>query len=160
MFLGNYQVKMDAKGRISIPAKYREVLSTEYGPELILTTLDHCIEAYPKQEWLLLTQQLQRLPSLKRDVRMLMRALFSTAHECTLDSQGRILIPAPLREYADLRGDVVILGVNTKIEIWSKERWDAYNSSGREQLVEIADKLAELTMERGQNLASDRFLQT
>ncbi len=152
MFLGAYQVRMDTKGRISIPAKHREVLHADYGTDLILTSFDHCIEVYPRPEWLILTQQLQQLPSLKRDVRMLMRTLFASAHECPLDNQGRILIPPPLRERAGLNGEVVVLGVNNKLEIWNKERWETYYISAQDQIEQIADMLAELNIERGQTV--------
>jgi MraZ protein len=153
MFLGAYQVRIDAKGRINIPAKHREILHTTYGSDLVLTSFDHCIDVYPRSEWTLLTQQLQKLPSLKRDVRMFMRTLFAATHECPLDNQGRILIPPPLRERAGLRSEVMVLGVNNRLEIWDKERWEGYYRSGQEQIEEIADRLAELNFERGQLIA-------
>ncbi len=156
MFLGTFQLKLDDKGRLNIPIRYREILQEKYpsdGPEpgsaeLILSFVGRCITAYPKAEWMLLAHALTAavaLPSLHRDFRDLERVLFSNAAECSVDNQGRILIPPLLRAKANLNGEVIAVGVNNYFEIWNRQHWDDYyiTIEGREE--EIAQKFAELS---------------
>lgn len=160
MFLGSFQLKLDEKGRLSIPHRYREILHEKYHPEaeqgdaqLILSPFGQCLIAYPRAEWQWLAQALTSsiaLPSMHRDVRDLQRALFGSAAEGIVDAQGRVLIPPLLRTKAQLDGEVVIVGVNTYFEIWNRGRWEEYSFSleGREE--EIAQKFAELSDARVQ----------
>lgn len=160
MFLGTFQLKLDEKGRLSIPHRYREILHEKYQPEteqsdaqLILSPFGQCLIAYPRAEWQWLAQTLTAttaLPSMHRDVRDLQRVLFGSAAECSVDAQGRVLIPPPLRTKARLDGEIVVVGVNSYFEIWNRGDWEEYsrNLEGREE--EIAEKFAELSDARVQ----------
>lgn len=124
-----------------MPAKFREGL----GEKFVLTKgLDHCLFAYPNEEWGILEKKLRSLPLTSKDARAFIRFFFAGACECELDKQGRILIPANLREYAGLEKDVVIIGVSTRVEIWSKDRWDEYNSASNLDHEAIVERMAEL----------------
>jgi len=154
MFLGTFQLKLDDKGRLSIPARFRDILQEKYpsggdqdGSELILSWFDRCILAYPKTEWLLQAQELTTataLPNMHRDVRDLKRFIFGNAAECPVDAQGRVLVPPLLRAKAELNGEVIVVGVNDHFEIWNRERWERYAIDLEERGEEIAQKLAEL----------------
>ena len=145
MFIGKYSLTMDPKGRVSVPAKFREVLSTRYHPSLILTTMDRCLVAYPVEEWVNISERIRQLPQMQRDLKAFMRHFYSSANECNLDRQGRILIPAEHRAYAGLDGgEVVMVGIMDKIEIWSGERWEAMQAATLERIDEIADILSEI----------------
>lgn len=141
MFIGEYQHTIDDKGRLIIPSKFREDL----GDEFIMTKgLDNCLFVYPKKEWLILEGKLRALPLTNRDARAFVRFFFAGASECTLDKQGRVLIPANLREHAKLSKDGIIIGVSTRIEIWSKDEWDSYNEDDSLSYDNIAEKMVEL----------------
>ncbi len=141
MFIGEYQHSIDNKGRIIIPSKFREDL----GEEFVMTKgLDNCLFVYPKEEWTILENKLKTLPLTNRDARAFIRFFFSGATECIPDKQGRVLIPANLREHSKLDKDVVVIGVSTRMEIWSKEEWEAYNSDDNLSYDIIAEKMAEL----------------
>ena len=124
MFMGAYRHTIDAKGRLIIPVKFRE----ELGPEFVLTKgLDGCLSAYPNSEWKILENKLRALPLNDKDSRAFVRFFVSSATQCELDKQGRILIPAILREFAGLSKDVVLSGSLERLEIWSKEKWAENN---------------------------------
>ncbi|MDK2887692.1 MraZ protein [Desulfofundulus australicus DSM 11792] len=138
MFLGEYRHTIDAKGRLIIPARFREGL----GEKFVLTKgLDGCLFAYPPQEWAEMENKMRSLPLTRADARAFVRFFFAGACECEIDKQGRILIPGNLREYAGIEKDVVIIGVSVRVEIWSAERWEAYNSQAAGQVEEIAEKI-------------------
>jgi len=123
MFMGEYIHTIDAKGRIIIPSKFRE----ELGDEFVITLgLDGCLFAYPYSEWQIFVEKLKTLPGTK-EARQLQRYFMAGAAACQADKQGRILIPAKLREHAALEKDIVFVGVLNKIEIWNKERWEKNN---------------------------------
>jgi len=141
MFIGEYSHSVDTKGRVSVPAKFRE----ELGERFILTKgLDNCLFIYSMVEWNILENKLKQLPLTNRDARAFVRFFFSGATECELDTQGRIRIPTNLRDHAILEKDAVIIGVGTRIEIWSYEEWQKYNSDENLSYDEIASKMAEL----------------
>lgn len=141
MFIGEYQHTLDSKGRIIIPSKFREGL----GYEFVMTKgLDDCLFVYPKDEWKILEDKLKALPLTNRDARAFIRFFFSGATECILDKQGRVVIPANLREHSKLEKDSVIIGVSTRIEIWSKDRWENYIDDDNLSYDIIAEKMAEL----------------
>ncbi len=123
MFMGEFNHSIDAKGRIIIPSKFREDLGDEF---VITLGLDGCLFAYPNKEWETFVNKLTTLPGTK-EFRQLQRYFMSCASACEADKQGRILIPARLRENAALDKDIVFVGVLNKIEIWSKERWESNN---------------------------------
>lgn len=121
MFRGEYNHTIDDKGRLIIPSRFRY----ELGESFVLTRgLDGCICIYPQNEWDLLEAKLRELPLTNRNSRLVTRFLVGGAVSCELDKQGRILIPAPLREHAGLTKDVVLVGTLERIEIWDKTRWN------------------------------------
>ncbi|NLC69644.1 MAG: division/cell wall cluster transcriptional repressor MraZ [Clostridiaceae bacterium] len=141
MFYGEYQHSIDQKGRIIIPAKFREGL----GDKFILTKgLEECLFAYSKEEWKNLEAKLKVLPFTDKDVRRFTRFFFSGATECEMDKQGRILVPQNLRAYAGLEKDVYVIGVQSRVEIWDKARWDQYISPEETSPDKIAEKMAML----------------
>jgi MraZ protein len=141
MFIGEYQHSLDNKGRVIIPSKFRDSL----GEKFIMTKgLDDCLFVYPNEEWKVLESKLKSLPLTSRDARAFVRFFFSGATECELDKQGRVLIPANLREYCKLSKEAIIIGVSTRIEIWSKDEWDLYNEDESLNYENIAEKMAQL----------------
>lgn len=141
MFIGEYQHTLDNKGRIIIPSKLRDDLGENF---IITKGLDNCLFVYPESEWKILEEKLKKLPMTNRDARAFVRFFFSGATECTLDKQGRVLLPANLRKHSKLIKDAVIIGVSTRLEIWSKEEWDNYNDDDSLSYDNIAEKMAEL----------------
>jgi MraZ protein len=143
MFMGEYQHTIDPKGRLIVPAKLREGL----GEKFVATKgLDNCLFVYPMDEWKLMEQKLKSLPFTRADARSFVRFFFSGATECEVDKQGRILIPANLREYAKLDKDVVLLGVSSRVEIWSKDLWGTYSHQAEETYTEVAEKIVDLDL--------------
>ncbi|CAA7602897.1 division/cell wall cluster transcriptional repressor MraZ [Acididesulfobacillus acetoxydans] len=141
MFMGEYLHTVDGKGRLIMPAKFREAL----GEQFIATKgLDHCLFVYPQEEWKILEEKLRALPFTQPDVRAFVRFFFSGASECEVDKQGRILLPANLRSYAQITKDVVLVGVSTRVEIWSQELWAEYSSRAEEAYAQAAESLVEL----------------
>lgn len=123
MLMGTYQHNIDPKGRVIMPAKFREELGSVF---YITRGLDNCLSVLSKSDWDNLGEKLRILPSSQtKDIQ---RFLFSGAAELEPDKQGRVLIPQPLRDYAGLTKDVVIIGTGVKAEIWDLERWNEYNS--------------------------------
>jgi MraZ protein len=123
MFRGRFEHSVDSKGRVSIPAKFRELLAEKYDDRLILTNFDRCLVAYPYEEWRVLEERVSSLSMVKKEVKAFQRFFISGATECPIDKLGRILIPPTLRDYAQLGRNVVFAGMLRKFEIWSKERW-------------------------------------
>lgn len=141
MFIGEYQHTLDDKGRIIIPSKFRE----ELGEVFVMTKgLDNCLFVYPKSEWIILEDKLKTLPLTNRDARAFVRFFFSGASECVLDKQGRVLVPPNLREHSKLDKEAVVIGVSTRMEIWSKNEWDAYNDDDNLSYDSIAENMAAL----------------
>ena len=142
MFMGEYNHTIDDKGRLIIPAKLRELL----GEKFILTRgLDNCLFIYPKNEWENVINKYRSLPNTK-DARNFMRFFLSGATEIEVDKQGRINISNPLIDYANLKKDCVIIGVNERLEIWDKESWDNFILENEDNISEIADKLFEVNI--------------
>lgn len=140
MFMGEYQHKIDAKGRITVPANFRD----ELGETMIVTRwLDGCLAIYTEEQWKQVYENLKKLPSTKREARMYTHMIMSKAAECDLDAQGRIRIPTHLSEEANLIKDCVVVGVSDHVEIWDKERWDAYYAQASENFEDIAESLTE-----------------
>jgi MraZ protein len=140
MFLGEYQHTIDEKGRITIPAKFREALGTNF---IITRGLDNCLFVYPREEWNQLEQRLKSLPSMAANARAFARLLFSGACECEWDKQGRVNVPSHLREYARLEKDCTVIGVSTRVEIWDKASWEEYSRKSQDSFNEIAEKLVD-----------------
>jgi MraZ protein len=144
MFMGEYQHSIDEKGRIIIPAKFRDALGSSF---VITRGLDSCLFVYPAAEWAVLEQKLKSLSLMKSDARAFTRFFFSGATECELDKQGRVNIPNNLCEHAKLNKDCVVLGVSNRVEIWSKENWESYFQQSEASFNEIAEKLVDFNFD-------------
>lgn len=137
MFIGEYHHSIDEKGRLTIPSKLREDL----GEQFILTRgLDGCLFIYPNNEWNNVINKYKELPNIK-EARNFMRFFLSGAVNCELDKQGRINIPSPLIKYSNLLKDCIIIGVNDRLEIWSKENWESFVSENEQSFSDMADHL-------------------
>lgn len=142
--MGEYQHTIDDKNRLIIPARFREGL----GEKFVMTKgLDNCLFIYPRDEWEKLEQKLKALPFTKADARAFVRFFFSGATECDLDKQGRVLVPQVLREHAKLVKDVVVIGVSTRVEVWSKEVWEKYSEEAQKDYEALAENLTDLNFE-------------
>jgi MraZ protein len=137
---GLSKLALDSKGRVAIPARYREYLRDLCGGRIVVTIdPDRCLLIYPLSDWLEVEKSLVALPSTDQRSRVLKRALIGHAEECELDGQGRILLSAPLREWAGLDKRVVLTGQGNKFELWDESCWD----SQREDWVEVARQFGE-----------------
>ncbi len=141
MFMGEYNHTIDPKGRVIIPSKFREVLGDEF---VVTKGLDGCLFVYDNNEWTAFEEKLKALPITNKDARKFVRFFLAGAASVEVDKQGRILIPAVLREFSELQKDVVLIGVGGRVEIWSKERWEG--ASTYEDMDEIAEHMAELNL--------------
>ena len=130
MFIGEYNHTLDAKGRLIVPSKLRESL----GERFFLTKgLDGCLSVYPTEEWEDFTGKLHNLPVTNKG-----------ACECEIDKQGRILIPANLREFAKLEKEAVLVGVSNRIEIWSRDKWEEINDVDVDDMDDIAQHMEDI----------------
>jgi MraZ protein len=140
MFLGEFDHTVDDKGRLTIPARFRPDLAQG----LIVTRwLDGCLALYPSAEWGALVAKVDTLPITNRGARDFRRFVFGSATESAPDRQGRVLIPAYLREYASIGGEVTVVGMNTYIEVWNPETWQAVRQNVEDDEVN-AERWAEL----------------
>jgi MraZ protein len=124
-FRGINNISVDAKGRMAMPARYRERLLESCGGRLVVTVdRDHCLLVYPLPEWEIIEEKLNALPSLNKQSRLLQRLLIGHATELDMDGQGRILLPAMLRDFAGLKKKAVLIGQGKKFEIWDEKTWN------------------------------------
>ena len=138
MFYGEFDYKIDEKGRLPIPPKFRAALKDG----VVLTPgAENCITAYTLTEWRKLSTTLTTSPLSRSKMRKLSRALFATAFSTRIDGQGRIAIPVPLREHAQIADDVIVAGSNTYLEIWNKALWEQEKASSQEQAWQIIESL-------------------
>ncbi|WP_322905077.1 division/cell wall cluster transcriptional repressor MraZ [Paenibacillus campi] len=144
MFMGEFQHNIDDKGRIIIPAKFRDSLGQSF---VITRGLDHCLFVYPMEEWSRLEQKLKSLPLMKADVRAFTRFFFSGATEGEWDKQGRVNIPLHLRQYASLDKECIVIGVSSRVEIWSRSDWEQYYNESEQSFNEIAEKLVDFDLD-------------
>jgi MraZ protein len=144
VFRGRYTHTIDPKGRLSIPARYREELATRGTDTLVLTEGDHCVFAYPLDEWERWEERLRQQPQQSPEMRAYLRVAVASAKDCPVDKAGRTLVPPELREFAGLHKDVVIVGALTKFEIWNRERWNDQYQRARVSFDDNARKLSEL----------------
>jgi MraZ protein len=138
MFYGNFDYKLDDKGRLPIPPKFRDILKD--GLVLVPGT-EKCITCYTPAEWKKFSSTITNNPLTRAKMRKLSRALFSNAFITKIDNQGRIAIPAPLRDHAEITDDVIVAGLNTTFEIWNKALWDIENTDSLEQAYQIIESL-------------------
>lgn len=138
MFYGEFDYKIDDKGRLPIPPKFRNAFKNG----LVITPgLEKCLTVYTAVEWKKLTSTLNNSPLSRSKMRKLSRALFATAFSTSIDNQGRIAIPAPLRDHAQITDDVVVAGSNTYLEIWNKALWEKEKADSQEQAWQIIESL-------------------
>lgn len=125
MFRGITNLNIDTKGRLAMPSRYRDAITTGASGQIVVTAdhTDRCLLVYPMNEWIKVEQQLMKLNNMNRRARNVQRMILGHAHECDLDSQGRILVSAPLREYAGLDKKTVLVGQMNKFELWDAEAW-------------------------------------
>ena len=141
MLIGEYEHSLDTKGRLIMPAKLRE----DMGEKFIVTKgLDGCLFGFSQNEWSNFEEKLKTLPLTNKNARDFVRFFLSGATECEVDKQGRFLIASNLREYANMEKDVVIIGVGTRLEIWNRDKWKAYNSDENISADEIAENMTML----------------
>lgn len=144
MFMGEYHHNIDEKGRIVIPGKFRDIAKHN----LVITRgLEKCLYLYTEEEWNKLVNKLNTLPFTKKDARTFMRSFFAGATSSEFDRTGRINITSPLVSYAGLTKECVIIGVNDRIEIWDKEKYDEFMNENSSKLEEIAEHLFEVSNE-------------
>ncbi len=136
MFMGEYNHTVDAKGRLIVPSKFREQLGEEF---VVTKGLDGCLFAYENSEWKALEEKLHTLPLTNANARKFSRFFLAGATVCEVDKQGRILLPSVLRDFAKIDKDAVLVGVGSRIEIWSRENWLASNTY--DDMEEIAENM-------------------
>jgi MraZ protein len=144
MFRGRFEHTIDPKGRVSIPAKFRELLSEKYDDRIIITNFDRCLVAYPYEEWRSVEDRISSLSMVKKEVKAFQRFFISGATECPIDKLGRVLIPPTLRDYALLEKDVVFAGMGKMFELWSRERWTEEIKRAEENFEGMRESLASL----------------
>ncbi|MBI3997205.1 MAG: division/cell wall cluster transcriptional repressor MraZ [Candidatus Omnitrophica bacterium] len=142
MFYGEYEHSIDPKGRLIIPAKFRQALKTHDIKALFLTRgLDGCLFVFSESEWRLAENRFKQIPFTKAEGRKFNRLFFSGATELAVDGLGRLLIPKTLKDFAQIKQDVVIVGVSTRMEIWAKEKWQQFYESSRQSFEEVAERV-------------------
>ncbi|MDE6816047.1 MAG: division/cell wall cluster transcriptional repressor MraZ [Lachnospiraceae bacterium] len=139
MFMGEYNHTIDAKGRLIIPSKFREALGDEF---VVTKGMDGCLFVFDNSEWQNFAEKLRELPMMDKEVRQFTRFFLAGAASVEVDKQGRILLPSVLREFADITKDAVLVGVGSRIEIWSKNRWEG--TVTYQDMDDIARHMAEL----------------
>jgi len=141
MLLGEYSHNLDSKGRLAVPAKFRQKMQTG---AIITRGLDRCLFVFAEKEWETLAQKLIALPLAQANSRAFTRLMLAGAVDVSFDAQGRILVPDYLREYARLKKSVVVAGLYNRVEIWDSTTWSEYKSKTESASDEIAEKLGEL----------------
>ena len=141
MLLGEFKHNLDLKGRMAVPAKFREELKAG---AIITRGLDNCLFIFTNKEWEVLAQKLVALPLAQANSRAFARLMLSGAMDVEIDSQGRILVPDYLRQYANLKKQVVVTGLYNRIEVWDADNWEKYKAKTESSSDEIAEKLGEL----------------
>ena len=138
MFLGEFEYKIDEKGRVPTPPRFRGELKDG----VVLTPgVENCITVYPRAEWKKIAAELTTGSITSSKLRKLNRAIFATAFSLSLDGQGRVTLPIPLRQYAEIEDDVIIAGANTYLEFWNKDQWESEKAASQEQAWQIIESL-------------------
>lgn len=145
MFYGEYEHKLDKKGRIIIPAKFREISRENYIEKFYITRgMDVCLFMFSEEEWKTQEAKFKNMPFTKKDARRFNRLFFSGVYEAIPDKQGRILLPSYLKNYAEIKKEIVLIGVSNRIEIWSKEKWIEFYEASKQSFEDIAEKLMDI----------------
>lgn len=141
MFIGEYNHSLDEKGRMNMPAKFRRDLS---GGAVITRGLDHCLFVYPKAEWETMAAKLAALPITQKNSRAFARLMLAGAWDVELDSQGRVMLPEYLRQYAGIEKHVVVAGLYNRIELWDEDAWQEYKHATEQESDAIAESMGAL----------------
>lgn len=141
MFIGEYTHTIDDKGRLAIPSKFRLQLSQG---AVVTRGLDNCLFLYPKNEWEKMAEKLASLPLTQANARAFSRLMLAGAMDVDIDKQGRVVLPAYLRQYASVDGSTVVAGLYNRVEIWNEEAWRTYQAAAEKDSNEIAENLANL----------------
>ena len=141
MLLGEYRHNLDTKGRMAIPAKFRDKLTAG---AIITRGIDNCLFVFANAEWETLAQKLIALPLAQANSRAFVRLMLAGASDVEIDNQGRILIPDYLRKYAGLKKEVVVAGLYNRVEIWDREAWTTYKMKTENASEQIAEHLGDL----------------
>lgn len=144
-FSGKYYYTVDPKGRIIIPAPFREIITSNYSAKLFITNapFDKCLHIYPMEEWNKLQEQVRTKPRSDQAIRFFLRRVIASAIETEMDRQGRVLIPVSLREDASINSNIVMAGQIDRIELWDRSEWDTWFDPAKVDRKAIEDKLAE-----------------
>ncbi len=143
MFIGEYNHSLDTKGRVTVPVKFREELGDVF---YITKGLDNCLSVYSAEEWEKFQINLNSNRQAKKDFRRIQRFFMSSAYECTLDKQGRILISQTLRDYAGIDKEVAVIGVTNRVEIWDRERWCGYINDEELDISDLTESIEDLNI--------------
>jgi MraZ protein len=141
MFIGEYTISMDAKGRIAVPAKFRISLGTT---AVITKGVDNCLFVYTKEEWEKIAMKYSSLPISKSDTRAFTRLMLGGAYDCEVDKQGRVIVPEDLRRFATLTKKVVAVGLYSRLEIWDEQTWVDYKKATEKDTAKITEELGDL----------------
>ncbi len=145
MFYGEFEHSIDRKGRLILPAKFREVAKNQFVEKFFITRgLDKCLFMFAEEEWRSQENKFKTMSFTKQQSRTFNRLLFSGAVEISSDKQGRILVPQYLKDFAAIKKDVMIIGVSNRIEIWAKDSWRDFYANSRQSFEEIAEKLMDV----------------
>ena len=145
MFYGEFEHSIDRKGRLILPAKFRETAKNQFVEKFFITRgLDKCLFMFSEEEWRSQENKFKTMSFTKQQSRIFNRLLFSGAVEIGPDKQGRILLPQYLKDFAGIKRDVVIVGVSNRIEIWSKDKWLEFAENSRQSFEEISEKLLDV----------------
>ncbi len=145
MFYGEFEHSIDRKGRLILPAKFREVAKNQFVEKFFVTRgLDKCLFMFSEEEWRSQENKFKTMSFTKQQSRTFNRLLFSGAVDVNFDKQGRILLPQYLKDFADIKKDVMIVGVSNRIEIWAKNLWFDFYANSRQSFEEIAEKLMDV----------------
>jgi len=144
VFYGEYLHSIDRKGRLILPAKFREVAKSNFIERFFVTRgLDKCLFMFAEEEWRTQEAKFKAISFTKQQARIFNRLYFSGAVEIIADRQGRILLPQYIKDFAQIKRDVVIVGVSNRIEIWAKDKWEEFYKSSQPSFEEISEKLIE-----------------
>lgn len=141
MFIGEYRYSADAKGRVSVPAKFRDELGESF---FVTKGLDQSLFIFPQSEWQRFEEKLKALPLTNAKARAFVRIFYSGATEIEMDKQGRMLIPQNLRDFAGIDKELLVIGVGNRIEVWSEKTWEAYSSPENLSYDDLAEQLEDL----------------
>ena len=142
MFYGEYSHSIDRKGRLILPSKFREVAKANFIEKFFITRgLDKCLFMFSEEEWRAQENKFKAISFTKQESRTFNRLYFSGAVDITPDKQGRILLPQYLKDFADIKKDIIIVGISNRIEIWADNLWKEFYGNSRQSFEQIAEKL-------------------